>query len=104
VKATIHWLSAGHSLPAEVRLYDRLFRDPDPEAGEDFIANLNPNSLEVLTQARVEPSLLGATPGRFYQFERLGYFSVDSEATQGQLIFNRTVSLKDDWAKVQARQ
>jgi glutaminyl-tRNA synthetase len=104
VKATLHWLSAAHSLPAEVRLYDRLFKDPDPEAGEDFVKNLNPDSLAVLTQARVEPSLAGAEPGRFFQFERLGYFNVDSDSNPERLVINRTVSLKDEWAKVQARQ
>ncbi len=104
VKATIHWVSAAHALPAEVRLYDRLFNDPDPEAGDDFIANLKPNSLEALGQAVVEPSLAEAQPGSRYQFERLGYFCVDPDATAGRLVFNRAVSLKDEWAKVQSRQ
>ena len=97
VKATLHWLSAAHSRPAEVRLYDRLFRDPDPEAGEDFIANLNPASLEVLTQSQVEPSLAGAAPGRHYQFERIGYFCVDPDSAGERLVFNRTVSLKSEY-------
>jgi glutaminyl-tRNA synthetase len=103
VKATIHWVSAEHSLPAEVRLYDRLFKDPDPEAGEDFVANLNPDSLAVLPGARVEPSLAGAAPGTRLQFERLGYFVVDPDSSEGGLVFNRTVSLKDEWARVQGR-
>jgi glutaminyl-tRNA synthetase len=103
VKATIHWVSAAHALPAEVRLYDRLFKDPDPEAGEDFIDNLNRNSLEVLENARVEPGLAGAAAGSRLQFERQGYFCVDPESSPERLVFNRTVSLKDDWAKVQGR-
>ncbi len=103
VKATIHWVSAAHALPAEVRLYDRLFRSTDPEAGDDFVADLNPQSLEVLTQAQVEPSLAGAPPGSRYQFERLGYFCVDPDSSPDSLVVNRTVSLKDDWAKLQAR-
>ena len=97
VKATIHWLSAAHALPAEVRLYDRLFNDPDPEAGEDFVANLKPDSLEVLAQAQVEPSLAGAVPGTHYQFERQGYFCVDPDSAAGRLLFNRTVTLKSDY-------
>ena len=104
VKATIHWVSAAHALPAEARLYDRLFRSTDPEAGDDFVADLNPQSLEILTQAKVEPSLAGAAPGSRYQFERLGYFCVDKDSAPGALVFNRTVSLKDDWAKLQTRQ
>jgi glutaminyl-tRNA synthetase len=104
VKATIHWLSAEHALPAEVRLYDRLFKDPDPEAGADFIANLNPASLEVLPGAYVEPSLAEAAPGTRVQFERVGYFCVDPDSSPARPVFNRTVSLKDEWAKVQARQ
>ncbi|MEP7357865.1 MAG: glutamine--tRNA ligase/YqeY domain fusion protein [Anaerolineales bacterium] len=97
VKATIHWVSAAHALPAEVRLYDRLFRDADPEAGEDFVANLKPNSLEVLSRAQVEPSLAGAAPGSRFQFERQGYFAVDPDSAPGKLVFNRTVSLKSDY-------
>jgi glutaminyl-tRNA synthetase len=97
VKATIHWVSAAHALPAEVRLYDRLFNDPDPEAGDDFVANLKPNSLEVLSEAQVEPGLAAAAPGSHYQFERQGYFSVDPDSAPGKLVFNRTVSLKSDY-------
>jgi glutaminyl-tRNA synthetase len=104
VKATIHWLSAAHALPAEARLYDRLFKSPDPEAGEDFVADLNPNSMEALPGIWVEPSLAGAAPGSRYQFERLGYFCVDPDSAAGRLVFNRTVTLKDDWARWQARQ
>ena len=103
VKATIHWLSAAHARPAEVRLYDRLFQDADPEAADDFVANLKPDSLEVIANAWVEPSLAGATAGSHYQFERQGYFSVDPDTTGDKLVFNRTVSLKDDWAKAQAK-
>jgi len=103
VKATIHWLSAAHALPAEVRLYDRLFQDPDPEAQDDFIANLKPNSLEVLPHAQVEPSLAAAAPGARVQFERQGYFCVDPDSAAGKLVFNRTVTLKDDFAKSQAK-
>ena len=102
VKGTIHWVSAAHALDAEVRLYDHLFVKPDPDdvpEGQDWKANLNPKSLEVV-QAKVEPSLAAAAPGQKYQFERLAYFSVDADSTAGKLVFNRTVSLKDTWAKV----
>jgi glutaminyl-tRNA synthetase len=104
VKATIHWLSAEHAVSAEARLYDRLFQSVDPEAGEDFVADLNPNSLEVLRDVRVEPGLAGAQAGSRFQFERLGYFCLDKESTPGGLVFNRTVTLKDDWAKLQRGQ
>ncbi len=102
VDATIHWVPAAQSLPAEVRLYDRLFRVPNP-LGEasDFTDFLNPNSLETLKESRVEPSLAGADAGTRYQFERLGYFCVDSESSSDHtLVFNRTVTLRDSWAKV----
>jgi glutaminyl-tRNA synthetase len=104
VKSTIHWVSAEHALDADVRLYDRLFLDPNPEAVEDdrgFIANLNPKSLEVLQNCKVEPSLAGATPGSRYQFERQGYFCLDPDSREGYLVFNRTVSLRDTWAKIE---
>lgn len=102
VKATLHWVSAAHSLEAEVRLYDHLFIKEDPNTEENFIATLNPGSLEVLTSCRVEPSLAGAAPGSKYQFERLGYFCVDSgDSTPERLVFNRTVSLRDSWAKIE---
>ena len=104
VKATLHWVSAPHGIEAEVRLYDHLFTKENPEdvgEGEDWSANLNPKSLEILTSCRVEPSLAGASPGRRYQFERLGYFCVDSDTTREKLVFNRTVGLRDTWAKIE---
>jgi glutaminyl-tRNA synthetase len=107
VKATLHWVSAAHSLPAEVRLYDHLFTKENPDKapeGEDFKSNVNPNSLETLVSCRVEPSLAGATPLSRYQFERLGYFCVDPDSSEAKLIFNRTVSLRDTWAKIQKAQ
>jgi len=106
VKATIHWVSAAHAIEAEVRLYDKLFTKPNPnevEKGQDFTANLNPNSLEVLRGCKLEPSLAGAAVGSRYQFERLGYFCVDLDSASGKLVFNRTVALKDTWAKVAQR-
>jgi glutaminyl-tRNA synthetase len=107
VKATLHWLSAPHARPAEVRLYDNLFAKPDPEdvpEGQEFTVNLNPNSLEVLTDCYAEPSVAGAAPLTRYQFERLGYFCVDPDSTADKLVFNRTVTLKDTWAKIQQSQ
>ncbi|MDD5063511.1 MAG: glutamine--tRNA ligase/YqeY domain fusion protein [Phycisphaerae bacterium] len=107
VKSTLHWVSANHSLPAEVRLYDHLFitQNPDDvEEGKDFTSNLNPNSLEVLKDCRVEPSLAGAKPSFRFQFERLGYFCIDPDSSAGKLVFNRTVSLRDEWAKIQKQQ
>ena len=105
VRGTIHWASAAHSLEAEVRLYDHLFTNDDPddaEDGADFKSNLNPDSLETLTSCRVEPSLAGAAPGSQYQFERQGYFCVDSvDSSDEALVFNRTVSLRDSWAKIE---
>ena len=106
VKSTIHWVSAGHAIDAEVRLYDNLFSKEDPdqvEPGQDFTANLNPASLEVVTSAKLEPSLANVTAGSRYQFERLGYFCVDPETTPGKPVFNRTVALKDAWAKVEKK-
>jgi len=107
VKATLHWVSAEHALGAEVRLYDHLFAKPDPEEvreGQDFFANLNPNSLERVADCRVEPSLRGAAPGSRFQFERLGYFCVDRDSTAERPVFNRTVTLRDTWAKIEKRQ
>ncbi len=107
VKATLHWVSAAHALETEVRLYDHLFVKPDPddvEEGRDYKANLNPNSLEILTSCRVEPSLAGAAPGSRYQFERLGYFCVDPDSSTERLVFNRTVPLRDTWAKIEKEQ
>ncbi|MBI5383059.1 MAG: glutamine--tRNA ligase/YqeY domain fusion protein [Verrucomicrobia bacterium] len=98
VKGTIHWVSAAHALDAEVRLYDRLFTVPEPDAGGDFKSFLNPHSLEVVT-AKCEPSLKDAQPTERYQFERLGYFALDADARPGQPVFNRTITLKDTWAK-----
>ena len=107
MKATLHWVSAAHVVDAEVRLYDTLFtkRDPDdaPE-GSDYRTNLNPKSLEILTDCKAEPSLLSAQPGSRYQFERLGYFYIDPAVSQGtKKVFNRIVTLKDEWAKAQKR-
>ena len=103
VKSTLHWVSTVRSLPAEVRLYDHLFTNQNPddiEENKDFTSNLNPNSLEVLTDCRVEPSLAGAVPLNRYQFERLGYFCVDPNSSPENLVFNRTVTLRDEWAKI----
>jgi glutaminyl-tRNA synthetase len=103
VKATLHWVSAAHARPAEVRLYDRLFSVEDPEreeAGKTFVDYLNPDSLEVLRDCRIEPSLASAAAGTRVQFERLGYFSVDSDSRPGALVFNRIVSLRDTWARI----
>lgn len=107
VKGTLHWVSAAHALQAEVRLYDRLFLKENPEDvedGGDFKANFNPNSLEKLTSCWVEPSLAGARPGSRYQFLRQGYFCVDPDSSDEKLVFNRIVSLKDTWAKIQKAQ
>ncbi|NLF75975.1 MAG: glutamine--tRNA ligase/YqeY domain fusion protein [Chloroflexi bacterium] len=106
-KATLHWVSAAHALEVEVRLYDNLFAVPDPEnvpEGQDFTANLNPNSLEVITAAKIEPLVAGAAPGSRYQFERQGYFCVDADSSADRLVFNRTVGLRDTWAKIQQKQ
>ena len=106
VKGTLHWVSAAHSLEAEVRLYDRLFEKANPSGEKDDLTTyLNPNSLETLTSCRVEPSLAGAAPGSRYQFERLGYFCVDSsDSSGGALVFNRTVTLRDSWAKIEKKE
>ena len=106
VKSTLHWVSAAHAVEAEVRLYETLFTKENPEdvpEGKDFTANLNPNSLEVIRHARLEPSLAKAAPGARYQFERLGYFCADLDSEPGQPVFNRTVALKDTWAKIEKR-
>lgn len=102
VKGTLHWVSASHSLPAEVRLYDRLFMDEDPAGhkDKDFKEFLNPDSLNILNNCRVEPSLKDVKALDFFQFQRLGYFCVDPDSTPGHLVFNRTVPLKDTWAKM----
>ena len=100
VKGVIHWVSAAHALPVEIRLYDRLFSVPNPGAADDFLAVMNPESL-VIKQGFAEPSLSKAQAGKAYQFEREGYFCLDSRyATEGHLVFNRTVGLRDTWAKI----
>jgi glutaminyl-tRNA synthetase len=107
VKATIHWVSAAHAVDAEVRIYDNLFTKEDPsqtDEGKDFTSNLNPKSLEVLRDCKLEPSLADATAGSRYQFERLGYFCVDPDSKPGKPVFNRTVALKDTWAKIEKGQ
>ena len=107
VKSTIHWVSAAHAIEAEARLYDHLFTRPDPEnvsEGQDFTVNINPNSLEVLAGCKLEPSLASAKPGDKFQFERQGYFCVDPDSKDGKLVFNRSVGLKDTWAKIEKGQ
>ncbi len=107
VKATIHWVSATHAVDAEVHIYEHLFNQENPgevEEGKDVLDNLNSNSLEVISDGKVEPSLANAAPGNRYQFERLGYFAVDPDSKPGKLVFNRTVALKDTWAKVEKKQ
>jgi glutaminyl-tRNA synthetase len=104
VKATIHWVSAAHALPAEVRLYSSLFTKPDPSGGENFIADLNPNSLEVLSGAQLEPALADAKPEVPVQFERQGYFCLDPASQPERLVFIRTIGLRDTWAKDQAKE
>ena len=107
VKSTIHWVSAAHAINAEVRLYDKLFTKENPddvEPGQEFTANLNPQSLEVVSDAKLEPSLANAPAGSRYQFERLGYFCADLDSKPGQPVFNRTVALKDTWAKLEKRE
>jgi glutaminyl-tRNA synthetase len=107
VQATLHWVSREHAVPVEVRVYDRLFSVEDPEAvanGKTFLDNLNPNSLEVLRGCQAEPGLAGAAVGSRFQFERLGYFCVDADSRPGALVFNRTVSLRDTWAKIAQKQ
>ena len=106
VKSTIHWVSAAHAVEGEVRLYDTLFTRENPNEtapGQDFTANLNPNSLEVLPAAKLEPALANVTAGAHYQFERLGYFCVDPDSGPGKPVFNRTVGLRDAWAKIEKR-
>jgi glutaminyl-tRNA synthetase len=107
VKATLHWVSAAHALEAEMRLYDHLFVKPDPSDetdGLDFKAYVNPSSLDILKSCRVEPSMADAVPGSRYQFERQGYFCVDPDSQVGMLVFNRTVPLRDTWAKIEKAQ
>ena len=107
VKATIHWVAAEQSLSAEVRVYEHLFAKADPydlPPGGDVMDNLNPSSLRVLTDCRVEPCLAEARVGACYQFERKGYFAVDEDSKLGALVFNRTATLRDTWAKVASKQ
>ena len=99
VKATIHWVSAAQAIPAEVRIYNHLFNNPDPESSADFIAEINPDALQTLTNCQLEPCLADAQPGDRFQFERVGYFCVDQESSPAQLVFNRTVSLKGEWVE-----
>ncbi|HHN64666.1 MAG TPA: glutamine--tRNA ligase/YqeY domain fusion protein [Nitrospirae bacterium] len=106
VKATLHWVSAGHAMDVEVRLYDRLFSVPNPDDKRqcpDFIDCINPESLKILKECKAEPSLKGASPGERFQFLRLGYFCVDPDSTEDNLVFNRTVTLKDTWAKMKEK-
>jgi glutaminyl-tRNA synthetase len=106
VKATLHWVSAAHAINAEVRLHEHLFVKDDPDEvqeGADFKDNINSNSLETLQSCFVEPSLAGASRGSFYQFERLGYFCVDPDSSPETLVFNRTVTLRDTWAKIEKK-
>jgi glutaminyl-tRNA synthetase len=99
VKATLHWVPAAQSVPATVRIYNPLFSRPDPGAGGDLLADLNPNSVEVLTEARLEPALATLPVGEVVQFERQGYFAVDPDSAPGKLVFNRTIGLRDGYAK-----
>ena len=104
VKGTIHWVSASHSIPAEVRLYDHLFAAPKPDDADDWHSALNPSSLEVLRGARLEPALAGVDRGSRFQFERQGYFCVDErDSSPSRLVFNRTVGLRDTWAKIESK-
>jgi glutaminyl-tRNA synthetase len=103
VKATMHWVSAAESVPAEVRIYDHLFARPDPGAEGDYLDDINPDSLEVLTDCRLEPSLRDLSAGEAVQFERLGYFCADPDGTADKPVFNRTIGLRDTWAKVKAK-
>jgi glutaminyl-tRNA synthetase len=104
VKSTMHWVSAAHAISAEIRLYDKLFTKADPtdvDEGQDVLDNLNPGSLEILTAAKLEPSLAGAKVGAHFQFERVGYFCLDQDSAEGSLVFNRTLPLRDSWAKIE---
>src|SRR5208282_3558373 len=107
VKSTIHWVSAAHAVDAEVRIYENLFTREDPgetEPGKDFTDNLNPASLEILSGCKLEPALQDAPAGQRYQFERLGYFCVDPDTQPDRPVFNRTVALRDTWAKIEKRE
>ena len=107
VRGTLHWVSAAHAVDAEVRLYDYLYTKSDPsnvEEGQDFISNLNPDSVEVLDDCKVEPGLAAEEPGSRFQFLRLGYFCMDPDSADGKLVFNRTVTLRDTWARIERSQ
>ena len=106
VKGTIHWVSIQHALEAEVRLYDRLFTDeaPDAHKDKDFKEFINPDSLKIIEQAYVEPSLAPGNEGDSVQFQRLGYFNVDPDSSNDKLVFNRTVALRDSWAKMEQKK
>jgi len=107
VKGTLHWVSAAHCVEAEVRLYDRLFTKPNPadeKEGRNFKEYINHLSLETLRSCKLEPGIAGALPGSIYQFERTGYFCVDKESSADSIIFNRTVTLRDSWAKIESAQ
>jgi glutaminyl-tRNA synthetase len=106
VKSTMHWVSAAHAISAEVRLYDKLFSKPDPydlAEGQDVLDNLNPDSLEIVADAKLEPSLADAKIEDRFQFERVGYFCLDPDSRPGKLVFNRTLALKDSWAKIEKK-
>jgi glutaminyl-tRNA synthetase len=100
VQATLHWIAVAQAVPAEIRLYNPLFTRAEPDIGSDFMAELNPTSLETMTEGQVEPTLAAATPGESVQFERQGYFCLDPDSTPARLIFNRTVGLRDTWARI----
>jgi glutaminyl-tRNA synthetase len=107
VKATLHWVSAAHAVPAEVRLYDRLFTVENPNVekdGQPWTSSLNPQSLEIVTGCQLEPGLASVAAGDRYQFERHGYFCVDDDSRPGALVFNRTVGLRDAWAKIEKKR
>ncbi len=105
IKSTLHWVSAAHAIPAEVRLYDRLFNRPDPEAGDEgFLGCLNPDSLTVLNDCQIEGNLSDAQPGDRFQFERQGYFCADIESKPEHLVFNLAVALRDTWAKIEQKR
>ena len=106
VKATLHWVSAAQAMPAEVRIYEHLFTRPDPEGDKerDYKSFLNPQSLVVLKECRLEPALKGVKQGDFYQFERMGYFTVDADSSVASLIFNRSVTLRDELVKIEKKQ
>ena len=102
VKGTSHWISTANAVPAEFRLYDRLFTKPDPDGGEGFLSNLNPQSLEKIS-GFIESGMAGAPVGSHYQFERQGYFCTDPDSAKGTMVFNRSVSLKDSWSKIEEK-